>query len=78
MKEQCDNHCDTCPMPTQVHCIVLFARSANYGLGNILQRLDKLEAIVKGENAGPIIPSGFGVCSMETDSEKLPAQEVGA
>ena len=77
MKEHCDNHCETCPMPTQVHCAVLFARSANIGLGNIMERLERLETLVKGENANPIIPTGFGVCSINPESEILPAQEVG-
>lgn len=77
MKEHCDNHCETCPMPTQVHCIVLFSRSLNYGLGNILERLERLETLAKGENTSPIIPTGFGMSSMNPDSVKLPTQETG-
>lgn len=76
MKEQCDNHCETCPVPNQVHCAVLFSRSANYGLGKILERLELLEAFMKGENTNSIIPSGFGICNKE-DSVILPTQETG-
>ena len=78
MKEHCDNHCETCPMPTQVHCAVLFSRSANVGLGNIMERLEHLEMTIKGENTNPLLPTGFGVCSLEDTSANLPAPEVGA
>lgn len=76
MKEQCDNHCETCPMSNQVHCAVLFARSTNYGLGKIFERLELLEAFVKGENANTIAPLELGMCNKE-DSVILPTQETG-
>lgn len=78
MKEHCDNHCETCPMPTQVHCAVLFSRSANIGLGNIMNRLEQLETLVKGDHAANITPAGFGICMERDISANLPAQEVGA
>lgn len=78
MKEKCDNRCDTCPMPTQVHCAVLFSRTINMGMINIVDKLCHLENLIKGDATAPITPRGFEPCiELSPDSEKLPAPEVG-
>ena len=81
MKQSCDQHCETCPMQTQVHCEVVHARAAYITATSIFQRLDGIEQALR-QNDHPLInPLATGFASAiiddEEDSEKLPAPEVG-
>ena len=82
MKQSCDQHCETCPMQTQVHCAEVHARAAYITATSISRRLDGIEQALR-QNDHPLInPLATGFASAiiddEEDSEKLPAQEVGA
>ena len=46
-KEKCDNHCETCPVNGQVYCSVMFAKTTNQTMNNILERLGVLEMEVQ-------------------------------
>lgn len=74
MKEKCDNHCETCPMQTQVHCAVVHARAAYVTATNIVERLIAIE-----QSLHPEAPSLINPLANEpmTDSAILPAQEQG-
>ena len=81
MKQSCDQHCETCPMQTQVHCAVVRARAAYITATSIFQRLEGIEQALR-QNDHPLInPLATGFASAiiddEEDSEKLPAPEVG-
>jgi hypothetical protein len=82
MKQSCDQHCETCPMQTQVHCAVVHARAAYITATSIFQRLDGIEQALR-QNDHPLInPLAMGIGSAlidieEEDSEILPAPEVG-
>ena len=81
MKQSCDQHCETCPMQTQVHCAVVHARAAYITATSIFRRLDGIEQFLR-QNDHPLInPLATGFASAitddEEDSEKLPAPEVG-
>ena len=81
MKQSCDQHCETCPMQTQVHCAVVHARAAYITATSISQRLESIEQALR-QNDHPLInPLATGFASAiiddEEDSEKLPAPEVG-
>ena len=81
MKQSCDQHCETCPMQTQVHCAVVHARAAYITATSIFQRLDSIEQALR-QNDHPLInplATGFAAAIIddEEDSEKLPAPEVG-
>ena len=65
-------------MPTQVHCAVLFSRAANLGMGELMNRLCQIEALIKGDTSVPITPSVLGAVADIRTSANLPAQEVGA
>lgn len=82
MKESCDNHCETCPMQTQIHCAVVHARAAYITATSIFQRLEGIEQALR-QNDHPLInPLATGFASAITDdgsnSAMLPAQEMGA
>jgi len=81
MKQQCDNHCETCPMPTQLHCVVVFSRATNESIGALAERIDQLEKSVRSEQSPIINPLAMDyqeIIDDEEESEKLPAPEVGA
>lgn len=80
MKEHCDNHCETCPMPTQMHCAVVFSRATNASIGALAERINQLEVAVRGGQSPIINPLAMGYQEIidEEESEKLPAPEVGA
>lgn len=81
MKEQCDNHCETCPMPSQVHCAVVHARAAYITATSIFQRLDNIEQALRQKDHPLINPLATGFASAIIDNEKdsviLPTQETG-
>ena len=81
MKQSCDQHCETCPMQTHIHCAVVHARAAYITATSIFQRLEGIEQALR-QNDHPLInplATGFvsAIIDNEEDSEKLPAQEVG-
>ena len=65
MKEKCDNICETCPMATQIHCVLVYSKATNASVGALAERLKALE------QSNLINPFE------EEESEKLPALEVG-
>lgn len=69
MKEKCDNHCETCPIQTQVHCTLLYVKATNASIGALAERIDTLEARFANEQHSLLIPS------INEDSAILPAQE---
>ena len=71
MKDQCDNHCETCPMQTQIHCILVYAKATNQSVGALDERIRALESRAVQDAPNLLNP-------LETESEKLPALEVGA
>lgn len=81
MKQQCDQHCETCPMQTQVHCAVVHARAAYITAATINERLAGIEQALQKDNHPLINPLAMGyqeIIDDEEESEKLPAPEVGA
>ena len=81
MKQQCDQHCETCPMQTQVHCAVVHARAAYITAATINERLAGIEQALQKDNHPLINPLAMGYAPIiddEEESEKLPAPEVGA
>lgn len=71
MKEKCDNHCETCPMQTQVHCAVVHARASYVTSAGIAERLAAIEQALKHETPTLINPFDNDL----TDSAILPALE---
>lgn len=71
MKDQCDNHCETCPMQTQIHCILVYSKATNQSVGALDERIRALES--RAVQDAPNLLNPF-----ETESEILPALEVGA
>ena len=67
MKDKCDNHCETCPMQTQMHCALVYAKATNVSVGVLAERLSVLESRLQAEQPALLIPI--------PDSAKLPAQE---
>ena len=45
MKEKCDNHCETCPMQSQVFCALIFAKANNSAIGSLAQRVENVERV---------------------------------
>lgn len=43
MKEKCDNNCATCPMQTQMHCVLVFSKANNASIGVLMERIQALE-----------------------------------
>ena len=86
MKQQCDQHCETCPMQTQVHCAVVHSRAAYITVTSILERIENIEKSLNQDEHNLINPLCMGYTSdtdieeqeIKEESEKLPAQEVGA
>lgn len=74
MKEKCDNHCETCPMQTQVHCAVVHSRAAYVTATTIVERLIAIEQSLHHEAPALINPLANEPI---TDSAILPAQEQG-
>lgn len=81
MKESCDNHCETCPMQTQLHCVLVFSKASNTSIGALAERIQALEQTVRREQSpiiNPLSGEQFGTSLFANeDSAKLPAQEVG-
>lgn len=71
MKDQCDNHCETCPMQTQIHCILVYSKATNQSVGALEERISALE-----RRAHQDVPNLLNPLKIE--SEILPALEVGA
>ena len=69
MKEKCDNRCETCPMPTQIHCILVFSKATNESVGALDERLKALEGMAASEQPNLINPL--------KESVILPTQETG-
>ena len=68
MKEKCDNHCETCPMQTQMHCALVYAKATNASLGVLAERIAYIESRLQSEQPTLLNPI--------EDSAKLPAQEL--
>ena len=69
MKDKCDNNCATCPMQTQIHCALVYAKATNVSVGVLAERIDALDARLRDEQQGLLMPS------INEDSAILPAQE---
>lgn len=67
MKDKCDNHCETCPMQTQVHCALVYAKATNTSVGVLAERIAAIESRLQTEQPTLLIPI--------QDSANLPAQE---
>jgi hypothetical protein len=67
MKEKCDNVCVTCPMQSQIHCALIYAKANNQMMADMSDRISKVESRMGGE-AKLINPL--------QDSEIPPAPEV--
>ena len=67
MKEKCDNHCETCPMQTQMHCALVYAKATNASLGVLAERIETIEARLQSEQPMLLNPID--------NSAKLPALE---
>lgn len=70
MKEKCDNHCETCPMQTQVHCALVYAKATNASLGALSERMDAIETRLRSEQYNLLMPA-------TEDSATPPALELG-
>lgn len=69
MKQQCDNHCETCPMQTQLHCVVVFSRATNESIGALAERIEQLEQSVRSEQSPIINPLTMGPAMMMSETE---------
>ena len=69
MKTECDNHCETCPMQTQMHCALVYAKATNASLGALAERIAVIESRLQAEQPTLLNPI--------QDSAILPAQEQG-
>ena len=49
MKEKCDNVCVTCPMQSQIHCALVFAKANNQMMADMSERISKVESRMGGE-----------------------------
>jgi hypothetical protein len=67
MKNKCDNHCETCPMQTQIHCALVYAKATNTSVGALDARIAAIESRLQPEQPTLLIPI--------QDSANLPAQE---
>ena len=67
MKEKCDNNCTTCPMQTQIHCILVFCKANNTSIGAMMERVQALESKISIEQPMLLDPIG--------NSVKLPTLE---
>lgn len=68
MKEKCDNHCETCPMQTQIHCVLVYAKANNASVGALAERLQRVEASLESKQTPLFNP-------IQQDSAILPALE---
>ena len=71
MKDKCDNHCETCPMQTQIHCALVYAKATNASVGVLAERIETIEHRLSAEQPPLLTPMP------KEDSAKLPAQEQG-
>lgn len=69
MKDKCDNNCATCPMQTQVHCTLFYAKANNASVGALAERIEALEARLATEQPSLLMPT------IDPDSANLPAQQ---
>ena len=49
MKEKCDNICGTCPMQSQIHCALIYAKANNQMVAELSDRISKVESKMGGE-----------------------------
>lgn len=70
MKEKCDNHCETCPMQTQIHCALVYAKATNASLGALNERMEAIETRLSSEQYQLLMPA-------TEDSATPPALELG-
>ena len=66
MKEKCDNNCATCPMQTQIHCVLVFCKANNASIGTMMERIQAIENKISIEQPMLLNP---------IDSVKHPTQE---
>lgn len=71
MKEKCDNHCETCPTPSQVYCALVFCKATNESIGAIAERVEALEQAARKEPAPLINP--FAASETKEDTGGVPA-----
>lgn len=45
MKEKCDNHCETCPMQSQIYCSLMFAKANNAAINSLAARVANIEQV---------------------------------
>ena len=69
MKDKCDNICSTCPMQTQVHCTLFYAKANNASVGVLAERIEAIEARLAAEQPSLLMPT------INEDSANLPAQQ---
>lgn len=50
MKQQCDNHCETCPMQSQIYCALMYAKANNESMGGLEERLSNIESSLQKED----------------------------
>ena len=67
MKEKCDNVCVTCPMQSQIHCALIYAKANNQMMADMNDRISKVESRMGGE---------VNLINPLQDSEIHPALEV--
>ena len=70
MKQQCDQHCETCPMQTQVHCAVVHARAAYITAATINERLAGIEQALQKDNHPLINPLAMPYAPIIDDEEE--------
>lgn len=56
MKEKCDNKCETCPMQTQMHCVLLFSKATNASVGMLTDRMMVIESKLQQEQPMLLTP----------------------
>ena len=53
MKEQCDNKCETCPMQSQLYCVLMFTKANNSSMGALAERIEHIEQLLQKEAPSP-------------------------
>ena len=66
MKEKCDNNCATCPMQTQMHCVLVYSKANNASIAAMMERIQAIESRMSIEQPMLLNP---------IDSVKLPTLE---
>ena len=76
MKEKCDNNCATCPMQTQMHCVLVFSKANNASIGVLMERIQALESRMSIEQPMLLNPIDSVKHPTQEEDEKVKEEEL--